>query len=441
MNDKNAGPMLTGVRSRELYRRACRVIPGGVSSPVRAFRAVGGTPLFIERGAGQYLYDVDGRRYLDLVNSWGALILGHAHPAVVEAMTQACRHGTTFGAPCSAEVELAERITASYPGLQQVRFVSSGTEAVMSAIRVARAATARDLIVKFSGCYHGHADHLLVAAGSGLATFGRPSSAGVPAAFVAATRVLPLDDEEALQALFAAEGERIAAVIIEPTPANHGLLLQRRDFLQALAQITARHGALLIFDEVISGFRLARGGVAELTGITPDMATFGKVIGGGMPVGAFGGSRRVMAHLAPDGDAYQAGTLSGNPVAMAAGLTTLDLLAAGSLWQRLESLGAALEGVLAPVLARAPFPVKLMRAGSLFWLSLHDGDAPRAAATLGPKALARFAALFHAMLARGIYMPPSAYEVCFLSASFGERDLGHFADALKESLQVASALP
>jgi glutamate-1-semialdehyde 2,1-aminomutase len=440
MNDKNQEAM-SGARSRELYARACRVIPGGVSSPVRAFRAVGGTPLFIERGAGQYLFDVDGRRYLDLVNSWGALILGHAHPAVVAAMTQACLHGTTFGAPCAAEVALAERITASYPGLQQVRFVSSGTEAVMSAIRVARAATQRDIIVKFSGCYHGHADHLLVAAGSGLATFGRPSSAGVPAAFVAATRVLPLDDEEALAALFTAEGERIAAVIIEPTPANHGLLLQRRAFLQLLRQTTARHGTFLIFDEVISGFRLARGGVAELTGITPDMATFGKVIGGGMPVGAFGGTREVMAHLAPDGDAYQAGTLSGNPVAMAAGLTTLDLLSSTAAWQRLEELGSRLEALLAPVLAEAAYPVQLVRAGSLFWLSFHEGAAPRQAATLPASAIARFAALFHAMLARGVYLPPSAYEVCFLSASFGEQDLRYFADALKESLGVASKAP
>jgi glutamate-1-semialdehyde 2,1-aminomutase len=441
MNDTNAQTATSGVRSSELYERACRVIPGGVSSPVRAFRAVGGTPLFIERGAGQYLFDVDGRRYLDLVNSWGALILGHAHPAVVEAMTQACRHGTTFGAPCPAEVGLAERITASYPGLEQVRFVSSGTEAVMSAIRVARAATGRDLIVKFSGCYHGHADHLLVAAGSGLATFGRPSSAGVPAAFVAATRVLPLDDEEALRTLFAAEGDRIAAVIIEPTPANHGLLLQRRAFLQLLRATTARHGTLLIFDEVISGFRLARGGVAELSGITPDMATFGKVIGGGMPVGAFGGSRGVMAHLAPDGDAYQAGTLSGNPVAMAAGLTTLDLLSSTAVWQHLEELGTALEALLKPILAEAPFPLRLVRAGSLFWLSFHAGEAPRQAATLSPSAIARFAALFHAMLARGVYLPPSAYEVCFLSASFGEKDLQYFAGALKESLGVASNPP
>jgi glutamate-1-semialdehyde 2,1-aminomutase len=438
VTSENAKKGLPHPRSSELYERACRVIPGGVNSPVRAFRAVGGTPLFIEKGSGQYLYDVDGARYLDVVNSWGALILGHAHPVVVEAMIAACRHGTTFGAPCPAEVELAERIVKSYAALEQVRFVSSGTEAVMSAIRVARAATHRDTIVKFAGCYHGHADHLLVAAGSGLATFGRPSSAGVPEAFVAQTRVLPLDDEEALAALFAAEGARIAAVIIEPTPANHGLLLQRRAFLQALRQTTAQYGALLIFDEVISGFRLARGGVSELTGIKPDLATFGKVIGGGMPVGAFGGSRTLMAHLAPDGDTYQAGTLSGNPVAMAAGLTTLDLLTSGAVWERLESLGAALEAAVAPVLAQAPFRVSLVRAGSLFWLSLHEGAAPRNAATLPPLALQRFAALFHAMLARGVYLPPSAYEVCFLSASFGDADVKYFANALQESLLVAS---
>jgi glutamate-1-semialdehyde 2,1-aminomutase len=436
----NANLGLPHPRSIALYERACRVIPGGVNSPVRAFRAVGGVPLFIQKGAGQYLFDVDGARYLDLVNSWGALILGHAHPAVVAAVTAAVRNGTTFGAPCPGEVELAERIIEAYPALEQLRLVSSGTEAVMSAIRVARAVTRRDTIVKFSGCYHGHADHLLVAAGSGLATFGAPSSAGVPQAFVAETRVLPLDDEEALAALFKAEGGRIAAVIIEPTPANHGLLLQRLAFLETLRKTTAKHGALLIFDEVISGFRVARGGVSELTGIKPDIATFGKVIGGGMPVGAFGGSRKIMANLAPDGDTYQAGTLSGNPVAMAAGLATLDLLTKGALWNRLESLGADLEAAVAPVLARAPFPVELVRAGSLFWLSLHEEKAPRCAATLAPSALKRFAALFHAMLARGVYLPPSPYEVCFLSTAFGAEDVKYFAAALEESLLVASKI-
>ena len=420
-------------RSAALYERACRVIPGGVSSPVRAFRAVGGTPRFIARGAGQHVTDADGNTYLDFVNSWGALILGHAHPAVVRAITETAANGTTFGAPCAGEVELAERIVASYSALEQVRFVSSGTEAVMSAIRLARAFTGRDLIVKFSGCYHGHADHLLVAAGSGLATFGRPSSAGVPEAFTACTRVLPLDDETALEALFAHEGARIAAVIIEPVPANHGLLLQRKPFLERLRRVTSQHGTLLIFDEVISGFRLARGGVCELTGIVPDLATFGKVIGGGMPVGAFGGPRRIMARLAPDGDTYQAGTLSGNPVAMASGIATLDVLIRENGWQKLEALGTELEALLEPVLADAGFPVHLTRAGSLFWMSFHEAGAPRTAAPLTDAASRRFGALFHAMLDRGVYLPPSAYEACFLSLAHTSADLQRFTQALRES--------
>jgi glutamate-1-semialdehyde 2,1-aminomutase len=421
-------------RSAQLYERACRVIPGGVNSPVRAFRAVGGTPLFFVSGSGAYLTDADGRIYLDLVCSWGPLILGHAHPSVVESVARACRLGTTFGAPCPAEVELAERVVASYPGIEQVRLVSSGTEAVMSAIRLARAFTGRDLIVKFSGCYHGHADHLLVAAGSGLATFGRPSSAGVPEAFTACTRVLPLDDEAAVDELFAREGDRIAAVIIEPMPANHGLLPQRRGFLERLRDLTRARGALLIFDEVISGFRLARGGAAERLGIVPDLATFGKVIGGGMPVGAFAGPRRIMTRLAPDGDTYQAGTLSGNPVAMASGIATLDVLAAENGWEKLEALGARLEGLLRPVLRAAPFPVHLVREGSLFWLAMHESGAPRAATALPQQAVERFAALFHAMLAEGIYLPPSAYEACFLSLAHTPADLERLAQGLRQAL-------
>ena len=421
-------------RSEQLYERACRVIPGGVNSPVRAFKAVGGTPLFVQRGEGQHLVDADGRKYLDLVNSWGALILGHAHPAVVGAITEMARSGTTFGAPCAGEVELAERIVASYPGLEQVRFVSSGTEAVMSAIRVARAFTTRDLIVKFSGCYHGHADHLLVAAGSGLATFGTPSSAGVPKAFTECTRVLPLDDEAAVDELFSREGSRIAAVIIEPVPANHGLLLQRREFLQKLRDVTRKHGSLLIFDEVISGFRLARGGVAELVGIVPDMATFGKVIGGGMPVGAFGGNRQIMQRLAPLGDTYQAGTLSGNPVAMAAGITTLDIMIRESGWERLEQISAQVERSLLPVLKEASFPIHFVRAGSLFWMSFHDAAAPRSAESMSPQAVQRYGALFHAMLERGVYLPPSAYEACFLSLAHTNADIDQLTRALRESL-------
>jgi len=421
-------------RSEQLYERACRVIPGGVNSPVRAFKAVGGTPLFVQRGEGQHLVDADGRKYLDLVNSWGALILGHAHPAVVGAITEMARSGTTFGAPCAGEVELAERIVASYPGLEQVRFVSSGTEAVMSAIRVARAFTTRDLIVKFSGCYHGHADHLLVAAGSGLATFGTPSSAGVPKAFTECTRVLPLDDEAAVDELFSREGSRIAAVIIEPVPANHGLLLQRREFLQKLRDVTRKHGSLLLFDEVISGFRLARGGVAELVGIVPDMATFGKVIGGGMPVGAFGGNRQIMQRLAPLGDTYQAGTLSGNPVAMAAGITTLDIMINESGWERLEQISAQVERSLLPVLKEASFPIHFVRSGSLFWMSFHDAAAPRTAESMSPQAVQRYGALFHAMLERGVYLPPSAYEACFLSLAHTNADIDQLTRALRESL-------
>ncbi|HTC50431.1 MAG TPA: glutamate-1-semialdehyde 2,1-aminomutase [Steroidobacteraceae bacterium] len=426
------------VRSETLYERARRVIPGGVNSPVRAFRAVGGSPLFISRGSGPYIFDVDGNRYIDFVGSWGPLILGHAHPQVIDAIQQACRHGTTFGAPCQAEVELAERVVKSYPGLEQVRFVSSGTEATMSAIRLARAATGRDLIVKFSGCYHGHADHLLVAAGSGLATFGTASSAGVPEAFVACTRVLPLDDEQALRDLFRREGSSIAAVIIEPVPANHGLLLQRKAFLNLLREETRKHGALLIFDEVISGFRIARGGAAEYYGITPDMATFGKIIGGGMPVGAFGASTAIMSRLAPDGDTYQAGTLSGNPVAMAAGIATLDILEREAAWDKLEARGARLEQLLAPVVGNAGFPLHLVRLGSLLWLSLHEERTLRRAGTLAAPAAARFRKLFHAMLAEGVYIAPSAYEVTFVSLAHGEDDLQRFAAAL--SVAVAQAV-
>jgi glutamate-1-semialdehyde 2,1-aminomutase len=424
--------------SEALYRRARAVIPGGVSSPVRAFRAVGGTPLFLARGSGPYVFDADGTQYLDLVGSWGPLILGHAHPRVIEAVTAACRDGTTFGAPCAGEVELAERVVGAYPGIEQVRFVSSGTEAVMSAIRLARAVTGRDLILKFSGCYHGHADHLLVAAGSGLATFGRPSSAGVPAAFAATTRVLPLDDEAQFRELMAREGSQLAAVIIEPVPANHGLLLQRQAFLELLRAETRRHGALLIFDEVISGFRLGAGGAAERFGIRPDMATFGKVIGGGMPVGAFAGSRAIMSRLAPDGDTYQAGTLSGNPVAMAAGLATLSVLEREQGWARLESLGEACERLLAPVVARAPFPLTIVRLGSLVWLSLASEPSPRHAVTLSAQSSERFARLFHAMLARGIYLPPSPYEVCFLSLAHDVEHLERFAAALADALAQVS---
>jgi glutamate-1-semialdehyde 2,1-aminomutase len=428
-----------GPASRALFERALRVLPGGVSSPVRAFGAVGGTPLVIRRGEGAEIEDVDGRRYLDFIGSYGPLILGHAHPEVIEAVREAAAGGATFGAPGIAEIELAERIVASYPGLEQVRFVSSGTEATMSAIRVARGASGRDGIVKFDGCYHGHADHLLVAAGSGLATFGTPSSAGVPAAFAAQTRVLPLDDEEAVVELFRREGDGIAAAIVEPVPANHGLLIQRREFLAALRAATARAGSLLIFDEVITGFRLGPGGAAERFGVVPDLVTFGKVIGGGLPVGAFGGRRELMRHLAPEGAVYQAGTLSGNAVAMAAGLATLGVLEREDGWARLEALGRALAEALAPILDRAAAPARLVRLGSLFWLSLQDGEPPRAAEAVESRAAERYRDIFHGLLRRGVALAPSAYEVGFLSLAHRPDHLARFADALAGALGEVGA--
>ena len=433
--DLSAGP-----KSTALMARAERVMPGGVSSPVRAFRAVGGTPLVLRSGSGAEFEDVDGKRYVDFVCSWGPLILGHAHPDILRAITETAAHSTSFGAPCEQEIVLAEYLTSSYPGLEQVRFVSSGTEATMSAIRVARGATGRDKIVKFSGCYHGHADHLLVAAGSGLVTFGRPSSAGVPEAFVGQTIVLPLDDEQRLTDLLRREGDTIAAVIIEPVPANNGLLLQRPEFLATLRRETERAGTLLIFDEVISGFRLARGGAAELLGITPDLATFGKVIGGGLPVGAFGGRRDLMRHLAPLGGVYQAGTLSGNAVAMAAGLAALHALEREDGWRRLDETGRQLEELLTPVLARAPFGARLVRCKSLFWISLQDGPAPRSAEAIDPAAADRYRPIFHALLDGGIAMAPSAFEAGFLSLAHTPVHLGRLRDGIAGAFAAAGGV-
>lgn len=421
-----------------LFERARRFIPGGVNSPVRAFRSVGGTPRFIAKGEGAYVTDEEGKRYLDFVGSWGPLILGHAPLEVVTAIQKAAALGTTYGAPCRGEVDLAERVVASYPGLEQVRFVSSGTEATMSAIRLARGATGRDLVLKFSGCYHGHADHLLVAAGSGLVTAGQPSSAGVPKDFAALTRVLPLDDEAQLEALFTAEGDKIAAVIIEPVPANNGLLLQRPAFLQKLRALTKQHGTLLIFDEVISGFRVPKGSAAAYYGITPDLVTFGKVIGGGLPVGAYGGSRVLMSHIAPEGPVYQAGTLSGNPVAMAAGLATLRILERDNVIAKLDEMGAILEAKATAALKATGRAVGFARIGSIFWLSFQDGEPPRSAEAIDGAAGARFAPLFQALLDKGIYIAPSAYEVGFLNAAHTEADIDTFVAALAETV---TALP
>ena len=423
-------------QSEAWFERAKRVTPGGVNSPVRAFGSVGGTPLVIRSAAGAVITDSDGREYLDFVGSWGPLILGHAHAKIVAAVEAACRRGTSYGAPCQPEIELAEEVVAAYPGIEQVRFVSSGTEAVMSAVRLARGATGRDLVVKFSGCYHGHVDYLLVAAGSGLATFGQPSSQGVPKELAALTRVLPLDDVAVAEKLFAAEGDRIAALIIEPVPANNGLLLQRPEFLKALRALCTKHGALLIFDEVISGFRLGPGGAAAHYAIKPDLATFGKVIGGGMPVGAFAGPRKIMQHLSPEGGVYQAGTLSGNPVAMTAGLTTLRVLQKEDGWKRLEALGDYLEQRLSGVLAEAPLDAKLVRLGSMFWIAWNTREAPRAAEALDAGAAKVYASIFHSLLDQGIALAPSAFEIAFLSLAHTRRDIDRLAEGLRAALST-----
>jgi glutamate-1-semialdehyde 2,1-aminomutase len=400
-------------------------MPAGVNSPVRAFKSVGGTPLFYAAAAGARFTDADGRTFLDYVGSWGPLILGHADPEVVAAVSRAAANGMTYGAPCAAEVELAELVTAAVPWLEMVRFVSSGTEAVMSAIRLARGATGRDAIVKFSGCYHGHADHLLVAAGSGLATFGTPSSAGVPASFAGHTIVLPLDHEAGLRRVFAERGSEIAAVIIEGVPANAGLLVQRPEYLRLLRELCTAHGALLVFDEVITGCRLGLDGAAGWYGITPDLATYGKIIGGGLPVGAYGGRRELMEQLAPLGPVYQAGTLSGNPVAMAAGIATLTRLAAdgGAAYRRLDHLGSLLADGLTGVIRRHGRPWSVARVGSILWLVLQPGEAPRSYECILPSTADVYRQLHASLLAEGVYLAPSAYEVAFISLAHSEADL------------------
>lgn len=424
-------------RSQELFARAQQVMPGGVSSPVRAYRAVGGSPRFIASAKGAHLRDVDGREYLDFVMSWGPLILGHAHPTVVAAVQAAAARGTSYGAPHEAEVELARLVTRSYPGLERVRFTSSGTEAAQSVIRLARGVTGRSRIVKFAGCYHGHADALLVEAGSGAATLGHPSSAGVPAEVAALTSVLPLDDDEALERFMAEHGREVAAVLIEPVPANHGLLLQRREFLAAVRRLCTRHGALLVFDEVISGFRVALGGAAELYDLRPDLAAFGKILGGGLPCGAFGGGAACMEQLAPNGPTYHAGTLSGNPLAMAAGLATIRALTDRSAYATLETRGARLERAVAAAVHEGGWPVRLVRQGSLFWFSFGGGEAVRRPDRIAPDAAARYARFFHGCLRRGVNLAPSAFEVGFLSLAHGEAEIDQaatvFAAALRET--------
>ena len=424
-------------RSSELFARARTLIPGGVNSPVRAFQAVGGDPLFIESAAGARLRDADGREYLDYVGSWGPMILGHAHPLVVEAVAAAARRGTSYGAPCEAEVELAARVVRAVPSIEKVRFVSSGTEATMSALRLARGFTGRRKILKFAGCYHGHADALLVAAGSGVATLGIPGSPGVPDGTVADTLVAPFNDLAAVEQVAAAHGGDLAAVIVEPVVGNMGVVAPREGYLRGLRELTARAGALLIFDEVITGFRLALGGAQQVYGVKPDLTCLGKIIGGGLPVGAYGGRADVMAKVAPEGPVYQAGTLSGNPLAMAAGRATLDALQAAGVYERLEALGARLEQGLVRAARQAGVTVTVNRAGSLLTPFFCEGPVTDYESAKRSDT-ARFARFFHAMLDRGFYLPPAQFEALFLSLAHTEADVDRTVEAAGEAFSAAA---
>jgi len=428
-------------RSKIMYERATQVIPGGVNSPVRAFKAVGGTPRFIARASGPRLWDVDGNQLLDYVGSWGPMILGHNHPDVEEAIRASLSEGFSYGAPTEREIVLAEKILQAYPGCDLVRFVSSGTEATMSALRLARGFTGRDLVVKFRGNYHGHADSLLVQAGSGLLTArggsaqSAPSSAGVPTAFAALTLVADYNDPEGLEALFAARGHEIAAVIFEPVVGNAGVLIPTAEFLAALHNLTRQHGALLIADEVMTGFRLARGGAVELLGLKPDLVCWGKIIGGGLPVGAYGGRAEIMQQVAPLGPVYQAGTLSGNPVAMAAGIATLELLAQDPPYERLERYGQTLQEGLEHIFHHAGIPTAINRAGSMITVFFNTGPVSTYADAVQSDNEA-FKHFFHGLLQHGVYWPPSQFEAAFFSAAHDQEELEHTLEAVREVVQA-----
>jgi glutamate-1-semialdehyde 2,1-aminomutase len=421
-------------RSRAAFERATRVIPGGVNSPARAFGAVGGQPLFIARGEGPFLHDIDGHRYLDYIGSWGPLILGHAHPRVVEAAVQAARDGSSFGAPTERETELAELIREALPSVEMVRMVSSGTEASMSAVRLARGFTGRDVIVKFAGCYHGHVDALLVAAGSSALTHGVPSSPGVPAGGTADTLVLRYNDVAALREAFALRGDRIAGVLLEPIVGNMGLVVPAAEFLTELRRLTQRHGALLIYDEVMTGFRLALGGAQELLKQTPDLTVLGKIVGGGYPVGAYGGRADIMKKVMPAGPVFQAGTLSGNPVAMAAGIATLRELKETNPYARLDQLTQRLTEGLARAATEAGVPHRINRVGSM-WTLFFTGIPVVDLDTAKTSDTARFARFFWAMLDRGVYLPCSQFEAAFVSTAHTEAHIDETIHAAREALR------
>ena len=424
-------------RSAELMARARALFPGGVSSPVRAFGGVGGEPFVVERGEGARIWDVDGREYIDFVLSWGPLVLGHAAPAVLDALDDAMRRGTSFGIPTALEVELAELVRARMPHLEMMRFVSSGTEATMSAVRLARAATGRDAIVKFDGCYHGHADSFLVRAGSGVATFGLPNSPGVPEALASLTLVAPFNDVDATFDLVGANAKKVAAIIVEPVLGNVGFIPPEPGFLEGLRGLADQYGALLIFDEVMTGFRVAPGGASERYGVVPDLVTLGKVIGGGLPVAAYGGRRDLMERVAPTGPVYQAGTLSGNPLAMAAGLATLRALTP-ELHARIEKRTVRLVEGLRASARELGVPFTADSAGSM-WGLFFRGEAPRSYEEAKTSDVAMFRRFFHAALERGVYLAPSAFEAAFMSAAHGDAEIDLALERLGDAMRAAVA--
>ncbi|TND08789.1 MAG: glutamate-1-semialdehyde 2,1-aminomutase [Bacteroidetes bacterium] len=424
-------------RSSELFEKAKTYFPGGVNSPVRAFRSVGGTPLFIERGSGSRIWDADGNEFIDYCCSWGPLILGHAHPEVKRRVIKALDYGTSFGAPTALENDLAELIISNHRFIEKIRFVSSGTEAVMSALRLARGITGRSKILKFEGCYHGHTDAMLVKAGSGLVTFGTSSSAGVPEAFAQETIVIPLDSISALNEAFEKHAGQIAAVIIEPIPANNGLLLQSETFLRYLREICTTQNTLLIFDEVISGFRAGFTGAAGLYDIQPDIITFGKIIGGGLPVGAYASSAKNMAHISPEGNVYQAGTLSGNPVAMSAGIAQLSECLKPGFYEELERKTVLLCDGISNHARRKNYPVKMFRTGSIWWIAFTTKEHIRSAGDIDGESMNIFKVLHAELLERGIYLGPSGYEVGFVSSAHTDADIHRTISAFEEALDIA----
>ncbi len=425
--------MSTG--SESLFQKARTVIPGGVNSPVRAFQSVGGTPIFIDRASGCRIYDVDGASYIDYVGSWGPMIVGHAHPQVIDALATAIKKGTSFGAPTELEITLAEMVIDAVPSIEMVRMVNSGTEATMSAIRLARGYTGRDKIMKFEGCYHGHSDGLLVKAGSGAATLGVPTSPGVPADYVKNTITAPFNDLEALAKIVASEGDSIAGIIVEPLPGNMGVIPPKPGYLEGLREMTTKHGMVLIFDEVMSGFRVAYGGAQERFGVRPDLTTLGKVIGGGLPVGAYGGKKEIMKQISPSGPVYQAGTLSGNPLAMTAGIETLKILREPGTYDRLEQKSDMLCKGIREAFEAAGIPAYHTRVGAMF-CTFFNGDEVTNYEEAARSDTKRFGRYFHNMLNHGVNLAPSQFEAAFMSLAHGEDEISQTIEACRKSLKA-----